>query len=158
MKISVRSAIFVLAAALILLALAPALHEPVLSIGTLAFFSRVCHQDAARSLWIAGVPMAVCARCLGIYLGAAAGALVRIQHQVALRVLAAAAAINVVDLVTESVGLHGNWALVRVCLGFTVGMGIAATIAARPTDRRRTPLSNRDSAGNRGVLRLGRVC
>jgi uncharacterized membrane protein len=34
----------------------------------LAFF-RVCHQVPARSLWIHGVCLPVCARCTGIYLG-----------------------------------------------------------------------------------------
>jgi uncharacterized membrane protein len=32
-------------------------------------FARVCHQDPARSLIIAGALLPVCARCAGIYLG-----------------------------------------------------------------------------------------
>src|SRR5262249_26179605 len=32
-------------------------------------YGRVCHQLPERSLWIQGQPMAVCARCFGIYLG-----------------------------------------------------------------------------------------
>jgi uncharacterized membrane protein len=32
-------------------------------------FSRVCHQDPARSFALAGHPWAVCHRCSGIYLG-----------------------------------------------------------------------------------------
>jgi hypothetical protein len=35
----------------------------------------VCHQQDARSLHIGGVRMPVCARCVGLYAGAAAGAL-----------------------------------------------------------------------------------
>ena len=36
----------------------------------------ICHQQDARSLHIGGVQMPVCARCFGLYAGAAAGALV----------------------------------------------------------------------------------
>ena len=32
-------------------------------------FARVCHQDPARSLVIAGALLPVCARCAGVYLG-----------------------------------------------------------------------------------------
>jgi uncharacterized membrane protein len=31
------------------------------------FFSRICHQDPARSWHIAGEPLAVCIRCASIY-------------------------------------------------------------------------------------------
>jgi uncharacterized membrane protein len=35
----------------------------------------ICHQQPERSFHIAGVQLAVCARCLGLYAGGAAGAL-----------------------------------------------------------------------------------
>ena len=35
----------------------------------------ICHQQDARSLHVGGVRMPVCARCAGLYAGAAAGAL-----------------------------------------------------------------------------------
>lgn len=34
--------------------------------------SVVCHQIPERSFWISALPLAVCARCFGLYLGAAA--------------------------------------------------------------------------------------
>ena len=40
-----------------------------------AIFSLVCHQNPARSFHVAGLPLAVCARCTGIYLGFLAGCL-----------------------------------------------------------------------------------
>lgn len=40
-----------------------------------AFCSAICHQLPARSFRLSGVPLPVCARCLGIYAGAAAGSL-----------------------------------------------------------------------------------
>jgi hypothetical protein len=36
----------------------------------------ICHQQNARSLHVGGVRMPVCARCVGLYAGAGAGALV----------------------------------------------------------------------------------
>jgi uncharacterized membrane protein len=39
-------------------------------------FSKVCHQDPARSFSIQGVPLPVCIRCSAIYLGILAGILV----------------------------------------------------------------------------------
>jgi uncharacterized membrane protein len=46
------------------------LERPV-GIGSIAWlvFRPLCHQDPARSFWIAGQPLPVCARCLGIYIG-----------------------------------------------------------------------------------------
>jgi uncharacterized membrane protein len=37
-------------------------------------FHPLCHQIAARSFYLAGHPLAVCARCTGLYAGFAAGA------------------------------------------------------------------------------------
>lgn len=92
------------------------------------FFSFACHQDPARSFWIAGAPMAVCARCLGIYLGAAAGAWLRIARRQALRFLLAAAAVNALDVLTETTGLHGSWVDLRLASGFALGIAIGAVI------------------------------
>ncbi len=39
------------------------------------FFHQICHQLPERSFSLAGHPLAVCHRCLGIYLGFAAGLL-----------------------------------------------------------------------------------
>ncbi len=38
-----------------------------------AVFSPVCHQISKRSLFIFGFPLAVCTRCLGIYMGSLLG-------------------------------------------------------------------------------------
>lgn len=94
------------------------------------FFSRVCHQEAARSFWLWGAPVAVCARCLGIYLGAAAGAWFGWQRRAAVRFLAVAAAVNGLDVVTEAAGLHGNWMDVRFIFGLALGAGMAAVVVA----------------------------
>lgn len=40
-------------------------------------FSGVCHQIPERSFFIAGIPLAVCHRCSGIYLGLLAGSFLK---------------------------------------------------------------------------------
>jgi len=93
-------------------------------------FALVCHQRPERSFWIFGAPVAVCARCLGIYVGAAIGLLVRTSRVVALRMVVAATALNLVDGLTEIAGLHGNWMEVRFGLGLMLGAAGALLIAS----------------------------
>jgi len=40
-----------------------------------ACFAPICHQSPSRSFFLAGFPLAVCARCFGVYAGFAAGLL-----------------------------------------------------------------------------------
>jgi uncharacterized membrane protein len=40
-----------------------------------SLFAPLCHQKPERCFHLAGLPLAVCARCLGVYLGFAAGLL-----------------------------------------------------------------------------------
>jgi uncharacterized membrane protein len=93
-------------------------------------FSLVCHQHAERSFVLFGGTVAVCARCLGIYLGTAAGLLLRLPGQLAWRFLLAALAANLIDWTAELAGLHGNWMLARFVLGFTLGMAGAMMVAS----------------------------
>jgi len=93
-------------------------------------FALVCHQRAERSFWIFGAPVAVCARCVGIYIGAAIGLLVRTSRSIALRLLIAATVINGLDAVAELVGLHGNWMGVRFALGLVLGAAGALLISS----------------------------
>ena len=48
-----------------LIVAAPLLRQPFLY----AIFSRICHQQAARSWQLLGEPLAVCIRCMSIYCG-----------------------------------------------------------------------------------------
>jgi uncharacterized membrane protein len=93
------------------------------------FFSPVCHQDPARSFWLFGAPVAVCARCLGIYLGAAVGAWIPAPRRKVLAALAIAASLNLADVATEAAGLHGDWMLLRFGLGLVLGGAMGALIA-----------------------------
>lgn len=62
-------------AAIVIAPLAIASDRPVLSIGAAGLYAagaRICHQRPERGFWIHGRPMPVCARCSGLYAGAAA--------------------------------------------------------------------------------------
>lgn len=93
-------------------------------------FALICHQRPERSFWLFGGSVAVCSRCLGIYLGAAFGLLFRASRKVALRLLIAAAALNLLDAASELAGLHGNWLGVRFALGLALGVTGAMMISS----------------------------
>lgn len=101
----------------------------LLTVAIFWFFSPVCHQDPARSFWIFGAPVAVCARCLGIYLGAAAGAWIPASRRLLLPGLALFAALNLADVLTEAAVWHGNWKLMRFLLGAVLGLAAGALVA-----------------------------
>ena len=91
-------------------------------------FAIICHQRPERSFWIFGAEVAVCSRCLGIYLGAALGLLFRTARRIALRLLIVAVALNLLDAMTELAGLHGNWLLIRFGFGLLLGAAAALLI------------------------------
>jgi uncharacterized membrane protein len=101
-------------------------HNFALAFAIRKGFALVCHQRAERCFWVVGAPVAVCARCLGIYVGAVVGLLIRMPRRVSLRLFMGAATLNVLDVGTEFLGLHGNWMVVRFGLG--VGVGAAAAL------------------------------
>ena len=81
--------------------------------------------------------MAVCSRCLGIYLGAAVGLLFRTSRRTAFRLLIAAAALNVLDAMTELAGWHGNWLIGRFIFGLLLGAAGALLISSAAFEVRR---------------------
>jgi len=99
-------------------------------------FALVCHQRPERSLWVFGCSVAICLRCLGIYLGAAFGLLFRSTRAVAVRLLIAAAALNFLDACSELGRMHGNWLTVRFSLGLALGASAALLISSSLTDYR----------------------
>jgi len=105
------------------------------------FFSPVCHQDPVRSFWLFGGPVAVCARCLGIYLGAAAGAWIPAPRRVLLAGLALFATLNLADVLTEASAWHGNWILMRFALGLLLGGAASGLIAEALTSGAKAPFS-----------------
>jgi uncharacterized membrane protein len=136
-----RAPVAGVALAMVLLALsAPwlTIRHPAAALAIRGFFSRLCHQDPARSFAIGGSPVAVCVRCLGIYGGVAAGALLsgclRWQRSTTLRCFFAGLLLNGADVAAEALRLHGNLPLVRLLFGALLGIaaGILLTV---PWDR-----------------------
>jgi len=103
-----------------------------------AWFDLHCQRDPARTLSLGGVPLAVCARCSGIYFGLGTGALVR-RPQLTPRALRlwvlAAAAFMLLDVALETRGLHASWPALRVLTGvllaYPVGVGLGSALRAR---------------------------
>ncbi len=93
-----------------------------------AVYSPVCHQLPSRSFLAWGFPLGVCARCLGIDLGFAAGLLaypflrgfqsVRLPDR---KVFLAVSAPIVIDTAATFLGLWGSSGPVRLALGFLWG-------------------------------------
>ena len=113
------------------------LHSiPVLGFSLKRAFTLVCHQQPERSFFLFGGSVAVCARCLGIYLGAAVGLLMYVPRRVAMQLLKVTVTVNAIDWFAELTGLHGNWMLMRFALGVALGTAAAMVVAAsleRPT-------------------------
>ena len=124
-------------------------HQPAFAFALQRGFSLVCHQHADRSFFLIGGSVAVCARCLGIYLGAAAGLLVRLPRQLAWRLCFAALVINSIDWLAEFIAIHGNWMALRFGLGFALGM-TAAMLVAASIIATEIPVANTSPIGNGG--------
>jgi uncharacterized membrane protein len=134
--------------AVLALAIAP-LAAPLLASGhpltallIRSFFSRLCHQNAARSFVIKGSPVAVCVRCLGIYCGVALTVLLPLGKVPGRRLLAAALLLNLLDVAGETLRWYGNLPIPRFLLGLVLGVGAAAVLLSRQAE-----LSARRSAG-----------
>ena len=93
-------------------------------------FSLVCHQRPERSIALFGGHVAVCARCLGLYLGAAIGAVVVFERRMAFSLLLLSAGLNLADVAAETANLHGNWMAFRFALGMLLGFAAAAWVRA----------------------------
>jgi hypothetical protein len=129
-------------AAIGLLPLLPVLVAAVPSLAPLGrafgvWFELHCERDPARTLTLSGVPLAVCARCSGIYFGLGLGAALR-RPRLSPRALRAwvlaAAAFMLLDVELERRDLHGAWPALRVLTGLLlahpVGAGLALLLRA----------------------------
>ena len=95
-------------------------------------FGRICHQMPARSFYFHGHPLAVCARCVGVYAGCALGLLcyplvrsLKRTDAPARGWLVLIAAPAVIDFSLTFFGLWENTHLSRLLTGAVLGAGAA---------------------------------
>jgi len=91
------------------------------------FFSRLCHQDPSRSLFIFGHPLAVCARCSMIYFGFLTGMIIAgfwyPEHMNFRLWFSVIVFPMVLDVVLDLIGLHRTTMMTRVITGVIFGVG-----------------------------------
>ena len=106
-----------------------------------AFFSLICHQDAARCFTLLGHPWAVCHRCSGIYFGLFLFSLLPLQWNVIVdepvvrRVWVVAAAIPLLlDALLPFAGLWVNTAASRLATGGLFGCMLSSLLVPALAD------------------------
>jgi uncharacterized membrane protein len=131
--------------AILLAPLAIASDRPAVSAGAVGLYAagaRICHQRADRCFWIHGRPMPVCARCTGLYAGAAFAAplalvwAARLSSRRAQLVAAAAALPTLATWGLEMAGLAHPSNDVRfaaaLSLGFVAAWLVVSALAHGP--------------------------
>ena len=100
--------------------------HPLAALWIRSFYSNLCHQDPSRSFLLQGAPVAVCIRCLGIYLGLPLAASLRLGRTAGVRLLSLALLLNLLDVASETLHWHGNLPWPRFALGMLLGLGAGA--------------------------------
>jgi len=121
---------------LALLVLAPVLYAP-LAAALYAVGSQICHQRSDRSFHLFAAQLPVCARCLGIYGGAALGLAAAVSSRwraratrLSSRTLLVSGAIpTAVTLVAEWSGAWGGSNSARAVAGMPLGIVVALVVA-----------------------------
>jgi uncharacterized membrane protein len=94
-----------------------------------AAFVTMCHRLPERTIALAGVPMPLCSRCAGVFLGVAVGAVAawpRLSPRAWRLAITAAGASMVLDVVTQDLEIHPVWHATRLATGFAFGYALAA--------------------------------
>ena len=111
--------------------------HPLADAGALAIYfvgSAICHQRPERSFHLWGAQLPVCARCTGLYTGAAMAPLVPIGRRLvggtrAGMILALAAAPTLATLVYEWMSGDAPSNAIRLAAGLWLGAGVARILA-----------------------------
>ena len=93
-------------------------------------FSKLCHQDASRSFYINGQPMAVCARCFGIYMSfllgwlllPIVGLLIKSHKKRPINFISITILVNVIDVLGNYFGWWTNTESTRFAMGSFFGL------------------------------------
>jgi len=104
--------------------------------GLYKFFGEICHQNNARTIHWGGGPLAVCARCTGIYGGFAVGILLfsvrnkwtgAMSHR---RTIVVGALPMLVEVVAEIARLTEAGNAIRCSTGALFGLSLSAVLVA----------------------------
>ena len=120
---------------LALLICAPMLPVPLAGI-LYALGSRICHQRPERSFHLFAAQLPVCARCAGIYAGAAIGSLLALNGSIRERLLSfsprmllvAGALPTLMTLITEWSGAWAGGNDARAAAGVWLGVAVALVV------------------------------
>lgn len=102
-----------------------------------SWFAFQCHREAARSMYVFGHVLPVCARCSGIYFGFGLGALVawpRLAPRSLRLWVGLAALAMLLDVASELAGLRAEWMPLRLLTGIVLAypVGSASVCAFSP--------------------------
>lgn len=97
-----------------------------------AAFSWACHQHPERCWQLAGYPLAVCVRCLGLYSGALAGTVVRLRFSRVLFLLSMA--LLGADWLAEASGWLDPRPFVRFFAGAVTGFFLVPALLGEQKD------------------------
>lgn len=96
-----------------------------------ALFSRVCHQDSARSFFLCSEPVGVCYRCSAIYFGFFIGMIILPVVQIFLRRFVPGRVFfaiiflpMTIDVLLNVAGIHGSTVATRIGTGLVFGAGM----------------------------------
>ena len=110
-------------------------------------FRMMCHGIPSRCLVLFGVPMPICARCVGIYLGLFAGlalfALIPMLSERMLKVVSIAAVMPlVIDGLTQLIRLRESTNGMRIATGFVAAFAFGLWVLAAIERRDHTPMTS----------------
>ena len=135
----VWSAMLAATTGMLALALSPPLLSPRARSAVMSVFDPVCHQFAARSPYLGGVQVAVCDRCVGIYLGLVLGVASaawgrhvwkKMRYHVRYVILGSLVPLGL-DWIGPVLGLWTNIPESRALTGFVFGVVVASFAADR---------------------------
>lgn len=96
-----------------------------ISVAIYASLSSFCHQDPSRGFLLAGLPTALCSRCIGALMGAVLGLAMSLEFSTP--TIARMLLLSSVAWLGEA--LTAEWpAIVRLLAGVPIGLALAAPI------------------------------
>jgi uncharacterized membrane protein len=96
-------------------------------------FNVLCHRLPERTLSLAGVAMPLCSRCAGLYLGLSLGAAMawpELSGRALRVVVPLSAALLVLEVITQDLGLHPVFHPTRVLSGLLVSVPLGGALGA----------------------------